>query len=120
MDSSVEKIVTRFQILDLGAAPIGELVTGPSFLGFDYEVMGTGATACEAVTNALQAMATDSIDTSGVRAQAVASGYYGDEAKVDSGDLVKADEEEAEAEADPEYLLEPEYVVVIRFDLASA
>ena len=117
METATGKRVARFQFVDVGASGEGWLATGPSFQGFDMEVMGTGPTAHDAMESALNAMAADGIDTRLLHESAIEAGYSSQDARQAASEL--ADDQDNDDDTG-DVLTSHEYVVVIRFDLEEA
>jgi len=106
--------VTRFEFVDLGAGPVDCMDAGPSFRGFAFEVMGTGATAHDAMEDALNTIAGDGVDTRLLHESAIEAGYSSEAARVPASELHEDDEKD---NPDVAPVGECEYTVLVRYDL---
>lgn len=101
--------ILKFEIIDLGAAPIDTVCPGDSFReDLDAAVMGTGNSASAAMKNALDQLALDGLGTKLLHESAIEDGWYGLSAAESAANLYEAEEDE-----EPDQVIE--YHVLIRF-----
>lgn len=101
--------ILKFEIIDLGAAPVDTVCPGDSFReDLDASVIGTGNSASAAMKNALDQLAMDGLDTKLLHEAAIEDGWYGQAASESAANLYEAEEDE-----DPDQVIE--YHVLIRF-----
>jgi len=106
--------IEHFELLDLGVAPQESPFTsfGPSFNNFSNVTVGTGETPNLAFLDMLAQindLGFDINDTEEIRKDGEEMGFYSDESKVDSKDLVEPDDDMLNG-------VPVQYYVAIRFD----
>ena len=103
--------ILKFEIVDLGAAPVDTVYPGDTFReDLNASILGTGPCAKDAIKNALDQLALDGFGTKLLHEASIEAGWHGKAALESAANLYEGDDDEEETN---EVI---EYHILIRFE----
>lgn len=102
--------ILKFEIVDLGAAPVDTVFPGDTFRqNLDSSILGTGSCAADSVKNALDQLALDGYGTKLLHESFIEGGWYGQSASEPASNLYEGEDDDSSEEV-------IEYHVLIHFE----